>query len=97
VRRLASPISIKPNQVFAAVGALLAAPGFDLLLYRPPLGGRLGLCSGGSAPLNRLHHHKMTLDEKSFSIKAPMAEHIEDLQQRFAELNKRIQLVRSFL
>ncbi|MGB8800234.1 MAG: peptide chain release factor 2 [Candidatus Acidiferrales bacterium] len=26
-----------------------------------------------------------------------MAEHIEDLQQRFAELNKRIQLVRSFL
>jgi hypothetical protein len=27
----------------------------------------------------------------------PMAEHIEDLQQRFAELNKRIQLVRSFL
>jgi hypothetical protein len=29
--------------------------------------------------------------------KDPMAEHIEDLQQRFAELNKRIQLVRSFL
>ena len=26
-----------------------------------------------------------------------MAEHIEDLQQRFAELNKRIELVRSFL
>jgi hypothetical protein len=29
--------------------------------------------------------------------KDQMAEHIEDLQQRFAELNKRIQLVRSFL
>jgi hypothetical protein len=39
----------------------------------------------------------MTATEKSFSIKAAMAEHIEDLQQRFAELNKRIQLVRSFL
>jgi hypothetical protein len=39
----------------------------------------------------------MTLAEKSFSIKDHMAEHIEDLQQRFAELNKRIQLVRSFL
>jgi hypothetical protein len=40
---------------------------------------------------------EMTLDQKSFSIKVSMAEHIEDLQQRFAELNKRIQLVRSFL
>jgi hypothetical protein len=30
-------------------------------------------------------------------LSTPMAEHIEDLQQRFAELNKRIQLVRSFL
>jgi hypothetical protein len=40
---------------------------------------------------------EMTLDKKSFSIKVSMAEHIEDLQQRFAELNKRIQLVRSFL
>jgi len=39
----------------------------------------------------------MTPNEKSLTIKAPMAEHIEDLQQRFAELNKRIQLVRSFL
>ena len=29
--------------------------------------------------------------------KDKMAEHIEDLQQRFAELNKRIQVVRSFL
>jgi hypothetical protein len=26
-----------------------------------------------------------------------MAEHIEDLQQRFSELNKRIELVRNFL
>jgi hypothetical protein len=26
-----------------------------------------------------------------------MAEHIEDLQQRYAELKKRIELVRSFL
>jgi len=26
-----------------------------------------------------------------------MAEHIEDLQQRYAELRKRIELVRSFL
>jgi hypothetical protein len=43
------------------------------------------------------HRRKVTPTEKSFSIKAPMAEHIEDLQQRFAELNKRIQLVRSFL
>jgi hypothetical protein len=40
---------------------------------------------------------EMTLDKKSFSIKVPMAEHIEDLWQRFAELNERIQLVRSFL
>jgi hypothetical protein len=39
----------------------------------------------------------MTPNEKSLTIKAAMAEHIEDLQQRFAELNKRIQLVRSFL
>jgi prefoldin subunit 5 len=43
----------------------------------------------------------MTPSQKSLTIlntqKDQMAEHIEDLQQRFAELNKRIQLVRSFL
>jgi|HubBroStandDraft_1064217.scaffolds.fasta_scaffold33125_2 hypothetical protein len=44
-----------------------------------------------------LHCRQMTLNQKSLTIKAPMAEHIEDLQQRFAELNKRMQLVRSFL
>jgi hypothetical protein len=47
--------------------------------------------------VSSLHCRKMTPNEKSLTIKAPMAEHIEDLQQRFAELNKRIQLVRSFL
>lgn len=39
----------------------------------------------------------MTLREKSFNIKEQMARHIEDLQQRFSELSKRIELVRSFL
>jgi hypothetical protein len=38
-----------------------------------------------------------TQPEITYHGKDPMAEHIEDLQQRFAELNKRIQLVRSFL
>ena len=31
------------------------------------------------------------------SYNSNMAEHIEDLQQRFSELNKRIELVRNFL
>ncbi len=47
-------------------------------------------------PLTR--HPLMTHNPKSLNMLATqMAEHIEDLQQRFAELNKRIQLVRSFL
>jgi hypothetical protein len=42
--------------------------------------------------------HQMTPSPKSLNMLATqMPEHIEDLQQRFAELNKRIQLVRSFL
>jgi hypothetical protein len=43
-------------------------------------------------------HPQMTPNQKSLNmLSTQMAEHIEDLQQRFAELNKRIQLVRSFL
>jgi hypothetical protein len=35
---------------------------------------------------------------ESSKIERPkMAEHIEDLQQRFAELKKRVELVRSYL
>jgi len=56
-------------------------------------------CSSSNSPTTRAPpddtQPKITYHVKY--QKDQMAEHIEDLQQRFAELNKRIQLVRSFL
>ena len=57
------------------------------------ISGAFDFCSSAS----RRRPTDDTKPKITYHHKNQMAEHIEDLQQRFAELNKRIQLVRSFL